>query len=71
MTYTTTPTELTDGLEKAFHPLEKLHVPVHEIALMMSITLRFIPILIEELDRIMKHRRHEAWISRQEMCSRS
>lgn len=54
MTYTTTPTELTDGLEKAFHPLEKLHVPVHEIALMMSITLRFIPILIEELDRIMK-----------------
>lgn len=54
MTYTTTPTELTDGLEKAFHPLTKIHVPVHEIALMMSITLRFIPILIEELDRIMK-----------------
>ena len=49
MTYTTTPTELTDGLEKAFHPLTKIHVPVHEIALMMSITL-----LIEELDRIMK-----------------
>lgn len=54
MTYTTTPTELTDGLEKAFHPLTKIHVPVHEIALMMSITLRFIPILIEELDRIIK-----------------
>ena len=54
MTYTTTPTALTDGLEKAFHPLTKLHVPVHEIALMMSITLRFIPILIEELDLIMK-----------------
>lgn len=53
MTYTTTPTELTDGLEKTFHPLTKLHVPVHEIALVMSITLRFIPILIEELDRIM------------------
>ena len=47
MTYTTTPTELTDGLEKAFHPLTKIHVPVHEIALMMSITLRFIPILID------------------------
>ena len=44
-----------DGrLEKAFHLLTKIHVPVHEIALMMSITLRFIPILIEELDRIMK-----------------
>ena len=54
MTYTTTPTELTDGLEKAFHPLEKLHVPVHEISMMMSIALRFIPILLEETDKIMK-----------------
>lgn len=54
MTYTTTPTELTDGLEKAFSPLTKLHLPVHEVALMMSIALRFIPILTEELDRIMK-----------------
>lgn len=54
MTYTTTPTELADGLEKAFSPFEKLHVPVHDIALMMSITLRFIPILTDELNRIMK-----------------
>ena len=53
MTYTTTPTRLTDSLEKAFHPLTN-SCAVHEIALMMSITLRFIPILIEESDRIMK-----------------
>ena len=54
MTYTTTPTELTDGLEKAFHPLEKLHVPVHEFAMMMTIALRFIPTLMEEVERIQK-----------------
>ena len=53
MTYTTTPTELTDGLEKAFHPLEKLHVPVHTFAMMMTISLRFIPTLLEETDKIM------------------
>lgn len=54
MTLTTTPNQLTDGLEKALKPLTKLHVPVHEIAMMMSIALRFIPILIEETDKIMK-----------------
>lgn len=54
MTFTTTPNQLTDGLEKGFHFLKKLHVPVHEIAMMMSIALRFIPILTEELDKIMK-----------------
>ena len=54
MTLTTTPNQLTDGLEKALRPLEKVHVPVHEIAMMMSIALRFIPILIEETDKIMK-----------------
>lgn len=54
MTLTTTPNQLTDGLEKALKPLRKLHVPVHEIAMMMSIALRFIPILIEETDKIMK-----------------
>jgi energy-coupling factor transport system permease protein len=54
MTLTTTPNELTDGMERLFMPLTKLHVPVHEIALMMSIALRFIPILLEETDRIMK-----------------
>lgn len=54
MTFTTTPTQLTDGIEKALKPLEKVKVPVHEIAMMMSIALRFIPILLEELDKIMK-----------------
>lgn len=54
MTLTTTPNQLTDGLEKALRPLNKIHVPVHEIAMMMSIALRFIPILMEETDKIMK-----------------
>ncbi len=54
LTLTTTPNELTYGLEKAFGFLIKFHVPVQEIALMMSIALRFIPILIEETDKIMK-----------------
>lgn len=54
LTFTTTPTKLCDGLEKAFRPLNRIHVPVHEFAMMMSIALRFIPILTEELDKIMK-----------------
>ena len=54
MTLTTTPNNLTDGLEKAMAPLKKIRVPVHEIAMMMSIALRFIPILLEETDKIMK-----------------
>ncbi len=54
MTLTTTPNQLTDGLEKSLAPLRRLHVPVHEISMMMSIALRFIPILIEETDKIMK-----------------
>lgn len=54
MTLTTTPNDLTDGLEKLLSPLKKIHVPVHEIAMMMSIALRFIPILLEETDKIMK-----------------
>ena len=54
MTLTTTPNQLTDGLEKALAPLSKVRVPVHAIAMMMSIALRFIPILIEETDIIMK-----------------
>ena len=54
MTLTTTPNQLTDGLETSLAPLNKLHVPVHAIAMMMSIALRFIPILIEETDKIMK-----------------
>lgn len=54
MTFTTTPNHLTDGLERIMNPLRKIHVPVHEIAMMMSIALRFIPILLEETDKIMK-----------------
>ena len=54
MTLTTTPNQLTDGLEKLMRPLNKVKVPVHEIAMMMSIALRFIPILMEETDKIMK-----------------
>jgi energy-coupling factor transport system permease protein len=54
MTLTTTPNHLTDGLEKSLKPLNKIGVPVHEIAMMMSISLRFIPILLEETDKIMK-----------------
>jgi len=54
MTFTTTPNELTDGIEELLRPLNKIHVPVHEISMMMSIALRFIPILLEETDKIMK-----------------
>lgn len=54
MTYTTTPNALTDGLEKMLGWMKKLNVPVHEFAMIMSIALRFVPILVEELDKIMK-----------------
>lgn len=54
MTLTTTPNNLTDGLEKGLGFLKVLKVPVHEISMMMSIALRFIPILVEETDKIMK-----------------
>lgn len=54
MTLTTTPSQLTDAMEALGKPLKKLHVPVEEIAMMMSIALRFIPILMEETDKIMK-----------------
>lgn len=54
MTLTTTPNQLTDAMEKMMSPLKKIKVPVHEIAMMMSIALRFIPILMEETDKIMK-----------------
>ena len=53
LTYTTSPIALTDGLESLLSPLKKLHFPVHELAMMMSIALRFIPTLIEETDKIM------------------
>ncbi len=54
MTLTTTPNDLTDGLEKGLGFLKVIRVPVHEIGMMMSIALRFIPILIEEVNKIMK-----------------
>lgn len=53
LTYTTSPLAITDGLERLLSPLKKLHVPVYELSLMMCIALRFIPLLIEETDRIM------------------
>ena len=54
MTLTTTPNSLTDAMEKLMKPLRIFKVPVHEVAMMMSIALRFIPILLEETDKIMK-----------------
>ncbi|MBO7274982.1 MAG: energy-coupling factor transporter transmembrane protein EcfT [Clostridia bacterium] len=53
LTYTTSPMALTDGLENLLSPLKKIHIPVHEFAMMMTIALRFIPTLIEETDKIM------------------
>ena len=53
LTYTTSPIALTDGLESLMNPLKKIKVPVHELAMMMCIALRFIPTLIEETDKIM------------------
>jgi energy-coupling factor transport system permease protein len=54
LTLTTTPIEITDGIETLLNPLKKIHFPVHEMALMMSIALRFIPTLMQETDKIMK-----------------
>lgn len=53
LTYTTSPIALTDGLESLLNPLKKLRFPVHELAMMMCIALRFIPTLIEETNKIM------------------
>ena len=53
LTYTTSPISLTDALDSLLSPLKKLHFPVHELTLMMSLALRFIPTLIEETDKIM------------------
>lgn len=57
MTLTTTPNKLTDGMEKGLGFLKVFRIPVHEIAMMMSIALRFIPILMDELDKIMRAQR--------------
>lgn len=53
LTFTTSPTQLTDAIERLLKPLTKLHVPVHEFAMMMTIALRFVPTLLEETDKIM------------------
>lgn len=53
LTFTTSPTQLTDALERLLKPLGKLHVPIHEFAMMMTIALRFVPTLLEETDKIM------------------
>ena len=53
LTYTTSPIALTDGIESLLSPLKKIHFPVHELSMMMSIALRFVPTLIEETDKIM------------------
>ena len=57
LTYTTSPIMLTDGLESLLGPLKKIRVPVHELTMIMSIALRFIPLLIEETDKIMSAQR--------------
>lgn len=53
LTYTTSPIALTDGLEQLLNPLKKLRLPIHELAMMMSLALRFIPTILEETDKIM------------------
>jgi energy-coupling factor transport system permease protein len=57
LTYTTSPLSLTDGMEQLMSPLKKIRIPVHELSMMMSIALRFIPTLIEETDKIMSAQR--------------
>ena len=54
LTYTTSPIRLTDGIERLLNPWKRIGVPAHELAMMMTIALRFIPTLLEETDRIMK-----------------
>ena len=54
LTLTTSPIQLTDGIERMFNPLKKVGMPVHELAMMMTIALRFIPTLLDETDKIMK-----------------
>ena len=57
LTYTTSPIQLTDALERLLGPLKKIHAPIHELSMIMSIALRFIPTLIEETDKIMSAQR--------------
>ncbi len=57
LTFTTSPTDLTDAIERLMKPLNKFHFPVHEIAMMMTLALRFVPTLLEETDKIMQAQR--------------
>ena len=54
LTLTTSPIQLTDGIERILNPFKKIGMPVHELAMMMTIALRFIPTLLDETDKIMK-----------------
>lgn len=54
LTFTTSPTDLTDALERLLKPLNKIHFPVHEVSMMMTLALRFVPTLLEETDKIMQ-----------------
>lgn len=54
LTFTTSPTDLTDAIERLLKPIGKIHFPVHEVAMMMTLALRFIPTLLEETDKIMQ-----------------
>ena len=67
MTLTTTPNALTDGIEKLLWPLRKVKFPVHEVAMMMSIALRFIPILLEEADKIIMRPKEEYVLNKLEI----
>ena len=54
LTFTTSPTDLTDAIERLLKPIAKIHYPVHEVAMMMTLALRFVPTLLEETDKIMQ-----------------
>ena len=77
LTFTTTPILLTDGIEKLLSPFRRIGLPAHELAMMMSIALRFIPTLLEETDKIMKARPQEAdfdtgnLVQRRKLCART
>ena len=60
LTYTTSPIVLTDGIEHLLNPFKRIGVPAHELAMMMTIALRFIPTLLEETDRIMKAQEYDS-----------
>ena len=68
LTYTTSPMALTDGMERLLNPLKKIGLPVHEITMMMSMALRFIPTLIEETDKIMSAQKARARTLKTEIC---